>query len=489
MRSWFRNPAAYFVPVTAMALALRLYFVFQYPVVSGDAFFYGDLARNWLTHGILGTTELNGIHPSLIRLPGYPAFLALVWKFSGIEHYRAVLLVQAVIDTGTCFLTADLARRMLRSARAAKVAFFLAAICPFTANYAACALSETLAIFFTALALDMAVAAFDSGRQAHWAGCGGAVAAGILLRPDGGILLGAIGGYLLLLGGRNLLRGERPWWRSLGGTRLLLLFSVALVPLVPWTIRNWRDFQVFQPLAPRYANGPDQTPPMGFERWVKTWMVDYVSVSEIYWQLGEEPIDISNAPSRAFDSNQERKAVENLFQQYNVHHDWTEELDGALGKIAALRVARNRLRYYVWLPALRIADMWLRPRTEMIGISDRWWQVQDDPEDSAAAIALGVLNLLYVTAAALGAAWMWHTKSRPGMPQPPPPWGMLLIFVAARSLFLGTLENPEPRYTLECYPVVVVFAAALLAATARSARSQKSTPDLQEKPAGFTTRG
>jgi hypothetical protein len=28
-----------------------------------------------------------------------------------------------------------------------------------------------------------------------------------------------------------------------------------------------------------------------------------------------------------------------------------------------------------------------------------------------------------------------------------------------RSVFLGTLENPEPRYTLECYPVVILLAS------------------------------
>jgi hypothetical protein len=39
--------------------------------------------------------------------------------------------------------------------------------------------------------------------------------------------------------------------------------------------------------------------------------------------------------------------------------------------------------------------------------------------------------------------------------------GLLVLFFAMRSLFLGTLENPEPRYTLECYPVVIVAAAAL----------------------------
>jgi hypothetical protein len=39
----------------------------------------------------------------------------------------------------------------------------------------------------------------------------------------------------------------------------------------------------------------------------------------------------------------------------------------------------------------------------------------------------------------------------------------LLLFVLLRSAFLGTLENPEPRYTLEMYPVLIIFAAAALA--------------------------
>jgi hypothetical protein len=40
--------------------------------------------------------------------------------------------------------------------------------------------------------------------------------------------------------------------------------------------------------------------------------------------------------------------------------------------------------------------------------------------------------------------------------------GLLLTFVVVRSLFLSTLENPEPRYTLECYPPVIILAAAFL---------------------------
>jgi hypothetical protein len=41
------------------------------------------------------------------------------------------------------------------------------------------------------------------------------------------------------------------------------------------------------------------------------------------------------------------------------------------------------------------------------------------------------------------------------------------LFVVLRSLFLGSLENPEPRYTLETYPVIIVLAAAGLLAHTR----------------------
>ena len=94
---------------------------------------------------------------------------------------HAALIVQIVVDVATCFVIADLARR-IASERAAKVAFGLAALCPFFANYAAVALTETWAIFFSALAMDAAVAGFDQpSRRTRWVICGVALASGIVL--------------------------------------------------------------------------------------------------------------------------------------------------------------------------------------------------------------------------------------------------------------------------------------------------------------------
>src|SRR5438105_11933790 len=118
-----------------------------------------------------------------------------------MEHYRAVLVTQIFVDLGTCFLCADIARRLL-GPRIARLAFLLAALCPFLANYSAAALTETLEIFFTALALDCAITgltALDRLQIRPWLGCGLAIAAAILLRPDGGLLLIAVEAYLLVV--------------------------------------------------------------------------------------------------------------------------------------------------------------------------------------------------------------------------------------------------------------------------------------------------
>ena len=77
-----------------------------------DSRFYANIAKNWLQHGVYGITNSGVITPTLARLPGYPAFLAAIFALFGVGNFRAVLLVQVLFDLATCFLIADLARRL-----------------------------------------------------------------------------------------------------------------------------------------------------------------------------------------------------------------------------------------------------------------------------------------------------------------------------------------------------------------------------------------
>jgi 4-amino-4-deoxy-L-arabinose transferase-like glycosyltransferase len=451
VRELVRQHFRFFVAATLAALALRLFFVLRFPAVVSDSLVYGDIAKNWLQHGIFGISGINDVTPTYIRLPGYPAFLALVFAIFGMENYRAALMVQLFVDIGTCFLIADVARRLM-SSRAARAAFILAALCPFLATYAAAALTETWEIFLTALALDLALAGLASkGQMRLWLGSGLAIGGAILLRPDGGLLLAAIEFYLLIL----LVAWPRQSAGSLSHSAMvkagLIVALAAFVPLIPWTLRNLHTFHEFQPLAPRYANEADDFVPRGFNRWVKTWMANYVSVEEVFWAVPGSRIDVDNLPTRAFDSDDQGEQTERLLGDYNKVLHVTPDLDARFAALAAQRIQHSRGRYYVWLPLLRVADMWLRPRTEMLPCNTRWWEFDEQLKWLAVGIAVGILNLLYIGAGLFG---LVRARFAPSL-------GLLLGFVLLRSAFLATLENPEPRYTMECYPVVIVLASAL----------------------------
>ncbi len=491
MRSFLKQNWRFLGVVGGIGLALRLACVYLAPMLTLDTWYYGQLAKNWLQHGILGVWIDHQLVPTYVRLPGYPGFLAAVFAIFGAEHYRAVLVLQAFFDLGTCLLVADLTRRTVglprvphicpgladvgdenshigekranaghSHRRAARWAFALTALCPFLIDYVAAGLTETLAVFFTVLTLDLAVAAMDSapipGKTRSfgkywqalklWAACGAALACGILLRPDGGILLAALLLYLAICAAR--LPNQRAHFFAAGA----VMTAVALAPLAPWTLRNWRDFHRFQPLAPRYANAADEYAPVGFERWTRTWIADYVSVSNFYWNFNGEPADASVLPNRAFDSPEQRLQTQQLIDRYNHTPFIKPELDTQFAQLAAARIRHAPLRYYIGLPLLRIADMWLRPRTEMMPFDERWWRYDLDKPGAVLSAILAALNLAYLIAAGAG-----FLRGRPRYA------GMLLVFVLLRTAFLGTLENPETRYTLECYPVVLVGASTALA--------------------------
>ena len=445
MRELLRQHLRFFLIATFAGVALRLLFIFRFPGVTTDSFVYGDIAQNWLQHGIYGLSGVNDVSPTTIRLPGYPAFLAGVFTIFGMEHYRAVLFLQLLVDLGTCWLTADLARRIV-SPRAARIAFLLAALCPFLANYVANALTETWEVLFTVLALDLAVVGLANTSMTPWVGCGLAIGAAILLRPDGALLLVAVAAYLFAV----LMRRHEARTSQVvrAGVTVAL---VSLATLVPWTLRNWRTFHEFQPLAPRYANEENAFVPLGFNRWMRTWVADYTSTEDIYWMVPGNPVDADKLPDRAFDSPSQREQTVQLLEDYNDALHVTPELDARFAALAAERIHHSLLRYYVALPLMRMADMWVRPRTETLPSDTRWWEFDDDPKWLALSLGLGIVNLAYIAAAFAG---LVRGRFSPHL-------GLLLTFVILRTLFLGTLENPETRYTLECYPIVIIFAAAL----------------------------
>jgi hypothetical protein len=460
--SLIRRHRWWFLATTLAAVLLRLFFVLEMQLIAGDSTVYGEIARCLLNHHFFGLERETGWTPTLMRLPGYPFFLAFVFRLFGEDNYTAAMLLQLVFDVLTCFWIADITRRVFSpplqaniglagdpgSERAAHTAFVLAAFCPFLVCYVATPLTECLEIFFIAGAVDAAIIAFDTDRLRWWAISGAACAGAILLRPDGGLILGGIGLPALWLISREPARRRR----LIAGT--LLLGVVALAPLVPWTLRNWRVFHVFQPLVTTHANDPGEYLPLGWERWLKTWIIDYANVQDVAFQVPGLPIDVGDIPDRAYDSSTQRALVRTLIEQYNVKYSMTPEMDRQFAALAEESIRSHPVRYYLLLPAARTADMWFRPRAEIFPLDVHFWQFREDPHDAWCSLGLMLLNLVYV-GAALAAALQLGRRIR-YLP-------MLLTYPVVRTLFLATTGASEDRYTLECFPFLIVLAAAWIA--------------------------
>jgi 4-amino-4-deoxy-L-arabinose transferase-like glycosyltransferase len=443
----------WFAAALLAGLALRVFFVFHHSPFGGDTLLYGDLAHNMLVHHIYGFTEVPAIRSTLIRLPGYPLFLAACFVIFGAANYVAVLWVQVVMDLGTCALLGALAGRLL-GRRVAFATVWLAALCPFTAHYSALALTECGCLFAATLAffaLERWISALRrNGRGFGWASvCGFALIFGILLRPDQLLVAAAVVPVMLWVGLRQGQGSLRPRIAA-----ALLASLIIVLPLSLWAVRNWRVYHVFQPLAPRYATDPGEPILYGFQRWYRTWAIEFQSTIDVYWIYDGSPINMKDLPPRAFDSPEQRVETTAIFAQYNQESASTPPVDDAFARLAAKRVQAHPLRYYVVLPVARELDMWLRPRTELIKLPIDFWNVRAHPGASAVDFAIAALNLAYLLLAIAG-FFRWRKLGWSGN-------GALafamLTFVVLRCILLLTLDNSEPRYTLECFPVVILFA-------------------------------
>jgi hypothetical protein len=432
-----------------------------------DSDVYVELATNLFHHGTYGIATNGVIDPTLIRVPGYPLFLGAVFALFGVGNMNAVLLAQIAIDLVGCWLIASFVREQM-SARAGTEAIFLAALCPFTAAYSAMALTECLSVFAVSLALWAcgrvlrAQAKGDVDRAAAVL-VSVAMAMAMLLRPDGALLGIAVVAAIVWYAWRQ--------GRLRAGVRTALLCGLlAVLPLLPWTLRNWRTFHVVQPLAPRRVNDPGEYVTYGFYRWMGTWSVDVVSTGSVFWNVGTDAIDIHDLPSRAFDSPAQYAETAELLAEYNATRTIPPALDGKFGALASERVRAHPLLCRVWVPALRVADMLLRPRTETFALDADWWNFCVHRVESAEAVGLGLLNLALVFAALVGAVRVARYKVHV-------PWAALaVIYVALRCALLSTMENSEPRYTLEMFPMLIACAACVLDPMRRQKGVSEETP-------------
>ena len=214
---------------------------------------YIQFARTLADNHVYGFWMNGQLTPTDLRMPGYPAFLAGVGILFG-RSIRAIELSQAALDVLTCILTAAMAATLaptLSRRRVWIVAVWIAATCPFVANYAAVVLTETLVTLLTTAAL----CCFAMGLRNKITRLSVRDEAGSFT-PFGFALLGA-----LLTGLATLVRPEMPLLLAVAAIvyaiRSISLLGLRkdrasrrvhgqeyfLVPVLPWAARELHHFE------------------------------------------------------------------------------------------------------------------------------------------------------------------------------------------------------------------------------------------------------
>ena len=459
-----------------IGLLLRLFFIFSLPSAGGDTPLYENLASNWLQNKVYGIPIDGVLTPLDLRMPGYPAYLAAIQALThrGAEASRFwVMLGQVFLDLAACVLIAELAARCAgrnqNTSRIFLAALWVAALCPFTANYAAAPLTETFAILTTVLVLIYLIsmvnpehAMSDFLKWAHVprrpefmknaALAGFCTGLGTLFRPETAlILISSLPVIFFVALRRN---------QAAKGLRAsLLAITACLLVLLPWTVRNAVTLHEFQPLTPKYTVMPGELVPIGFMNWERTWLYRFREVFLVSWKLNDEAIHIDDIPARAFDTPEERQHVAAILEQYNHDLNLTAEEDQQFAEIAAARTARHPMRTYLFVPLQRVLTLWFTPRVEQLPISGSIFPLAEmwdtDRQDMTITIGLFCLNIFYIAIGLWGAArlWRYSTGARAAII-------LLACFVLLRTVFLATaIETPEPRYVLVCYPALIALGA------------------------------
>jgi len=450
-REWRWTTGTLALPIV-IGLIFRLAWILLEGYRAGDTHVYRQLAFNWVDTGTYGWKIGGSIVPVMMRMPGYPAFLAVFYSLFGADPLP-VQIAQAIVDTASIYLTGALAARIAKPElrqRAAYLAMWLYALCPFTANFVPVLLTETLAIFLTALSFLLFASAIlevdafslvarpnSRGTPLLWTMGGLTVGLGTLLRPEMPLLLVPLAALLALRSART-----REIRRSLLPA-VLVIIGVA-IPLAPWAVRNWHTFG--KPLILPQVDFalPGEAAPTGINAWGRTWLVWYNQMP-VLWAV-QSHLPFPRVPDSAFDSDAERTKIEDAIKIYDRTLVLTPEVDEVFAEVAAARTNRHPIKVFLVLPLVRSIALWIQPRFQR-----DYGRLQTTRQRMAFAVVvlLEALNLLLLAVATWSGWALRHDR--------------IVIFAAGyallRSLFIAGVGWPEPRLTIELFPPMMAVIA------------------------------
>jgi 4-amino-4-deoxy-L-arabinose transferase-like glycosyltransferase len=168
--------------------------------------------------------------PEVIRTPGYPAFVAVVYALFGVGNDLAVAIAQALLFAAVCLTVYVLAKRVTSERVALGAAGATALFSPLP-YFGALVLTEIFATFVLTIAMWIAVRAVQEKRIVLYAAAGVLFSLTTLVRPA--FVLLPFG----LAAGMPILARDQRTRRALAGWGVLAI--AAALTLMPWFTYNY----------------------------------------------------------------------------------------------------------------------------------------------------------------------------------------------------------------------------------------------------------
>jgi MYXO-CTERM domain-containing protein len=175
--------------------------------------------------------------PEVIESVGTSVVIAGVWAVTGDERYIQVQILQGIVDGLAALLVYWIAMQLFERRRPAMIAAALYALYPPIAWQTASTYNDIWAIDFTLAIVALYLLVMRSGHRWRWLiACGICTGLGVYFRPQ----------VLLVAPALALAAAFSTGWRE-ALRRAALTTAIASLMLVPWTIRNYKDFHAFVP--------------------------------------------------------------------------------------------------------------------------------------------------------------------------------------------------------------------------------------------------
>lgn len=201
--------------------------------LGGDSVGYENAAKALYRTGHFAYVPEEPQVPNIVRTPGYPAFIAIVYALVG-ENRVAVIALQVVLSVASAFLVYLIANKVCGS-KVALLSLVLFSLDPNSFYLSLLLMSETLFTFIALLALLVGIDLIykESRLQFHAVALGTLLGLGTLIRP-------IIYYFPLLVSVGFVFFGLWSKWQPIRLARLIFVFSLPYLILIgSWQMRNY----------------------------------------------------------------------------------------------------------------------------------------------------------------------------------------------------------------------------------------------------------